>query len=107
MGEVADELGLAVSTVSRAVAGKHADTPWGTFPLRWFFQAAAGSAEVSREDVRAAVGSLIAAEDRSHPLSDDEIVERLRARGADLARRTVAKYRQELGIPSSYRRRAH
>ena len=107
MGEVADELGLAVSTVSRAVAGKHADTPWGTFPLRWFFQTAAGSGEASREDVRAAVGALIAAEDRSRPLSDDEIVERLRARGADLARRTVAKYRQELGIPSSYRRRAH
>lgn len=107
MGEIADELALSVSTVSRAVAGKHADTPWGTFPLRWFFQAAAGSGEASREDVRAAVGALIAGEDRSRPLSDDEIVERLRARGADLARRTVAKYRQELGIPSSYRRRKH
>ena len=107
MVAVAEELGLAVSTISRAVASKHVQTPWGIFALRRFFQGASGSEEGAREDVREIVRGVCAAEDAGRPLSDDEIVAEMRRRGFELARRTVAKYRHELGIPSSYRRRRH
>lgn len=107
MKDMANELGIHVSTVSRAVAGKHAQTPWGILPLRHFFQAASGGDERAREDVRDLVGKVFAEEDRAAPLSDDEVVVRMRDRGFELARRTVAKYRQELDIPSSYRRRRY
>ncbi|HVS12074.1 MAG TPA: RNA polymerase factor sigma-54 [Planctomycetota bacterium] len=108
MRELASELGLHVSTVSRAVAAKHVQTPWGIFPLRHFFQGSAGGGEsIARDDVREAVREVFASEDPHRPFADDEVVERLRARGLELARRTVTKYRRELGIPSSYRRRAY
>ncbi len=108
MNDVADELDLHVSTVSRGVAGKYADTPWGIFPMRHFFQSAVGGQDGSaREDVREEVRRIIEGEDPASPLSDDEIVRALADRGVSLARRTVAKYRKELGIPSSYRRRAY
>jgi RNA polymerase sigma-54 factor len=109
MGAVADGLGFHVSTVSRAVAGKHAQTPWGIFPLRWFFQAGSpgegDSADLARDRARDLVREIIAGEDLGAPLSDAAVVARLSVRGHRLARRTVAKYREELGIPSSYRRR--
>jgi RNA polymerase sigma-54 factor len=106
MNQVAEDLGVHVSTVSRAVSGKYAQTPFGILPLRHFFQASAGAdRDSARDDVREAVREIFASEDRSDPLSDDEVVRRLGARGWKLARRTVAKYRKELGIPSSYRRR--
>ncbi len=107
MGEVADVLGIHLSTVSRGVAGKHAETPWGTLPLRHFFQVEAGGGAAVTSDVRAQVGAIVAAEDAARPLSDDEIVAELARRGQQVARRTVAKYRGELGIPSSYRRRRY
>ena len=122
MGDVAEWLGIHTSTVSRAVAGKHAQTPWGIVPLRWFFQGGvaavadagpaagatrgAGAASgAARDRVRDLVGELIAAEDKGSPLSDEELVAALAARGHAVARRTVAKYRKELDLPSSYRRR--
>jgi len=108
MTDVAQELEMHVSTVSRAVAEKYAETPWGVLPLRHFFQAAAGgSSRAARDDVRELVRGVVESEDPSRPLSDDEIVDLLDRRGWKLARRTVAKYRQELGIPSSYRRRKY
>jgi RNA polymerase sigma-54 factor len=108
MTDVAAELGLHVSTVSRAVAKKHVETPWGIEPLRHFFQGASGhDPETARDDLRDVVRELFAKEDPSAPLSDDEVVAALARRGFQLARRTVTKYRQELGIPSSYRRRRH
>jgi RNA polymerase sigma-54 factor len=107
MKDLADELGIHVSTVSRAVAGKHAQTPWGILPLRHFFQGACGGEERAREDVRSLVRDVFSAEDPAAPLSDDDVVLRMRERGFELARRTVAKYRQELAIPSSYRRRRY
>ena len=107
MKDLADELGIHVSTVSRAVAGKYAQTPWGILPLRHFFQGASGGEERAREDVRDLVRGVFAAEDPKTPLSDDEVVVCMREKGFDLARRTVAKYRQELEIPSSYRRRRY
>lgn len=107
MKDLADELGIHVSTVSRAVAEKWVETPWGSLPLRHFFQAASGGEERARDDVRELVRGIFSAEDPAAPLSDDEVVARLRAQGFELARRTVAKYRQELEIPSSYRRRRY
>lgn len=107
MGEVAEVLQMHVSTVSRAVAGKYVQTPWGIFALRSFFQAATGDEGAARDEVRARVGEVFAAEDKSQPLSDDEVVGELERRGVHIARRTVAKYRKELGIPSSYRRRQY
>ncbi|MBI5431348.1 MAG: RNA polymerase factor sigma-54 [Planctomycetes bacterium] len=108
MTDVASEIGLHVSTISRAVAGKYAETPWGIEPLRRFFQASSGhDPDSARDDVRETVRALFAAEDPKRPLSDDEVVETLHKRGLELARRTITKYRQELGIPSSYRRRRH
>ncbi len=108
MTDLAAELGLHVSTISRAASGKYAQTPWGILPLRHFFQASAGNDEdAARDDVREAVKKLFESEDPHHPLSDDEAVEALARRGWKLARRTVTKYRTELGVPSSYRRKQH
>lgn len=108
MTDVAAEIGLHVSTVSRAVSGKYVETPWGIEPLRHFFQAASGhDPETARDDLRETVRAIFAAEDPKRPLSDDDVVATLAKRGLEVARRTVTKYRQELGIPSSYRRRRH
>jgi RNA polymerase sigma-54 factor len=111
MQEVADDVGLHVGTISRAVADKYADTPWGIWPLRDFFlggtQTAEGG-EVSYDQVRSRLKTIIDAEDKARPLSDDQIMKMLLAAGIEkLARRTVAKYREELGIPSSRRRRQY
>jgi RNA polymerase sigma-54 factor len=108
MGDVAAELDVHVSTVSRSVAGKYVQTPHGIHPLRWFFQAAgAGSTTAARDDVRDVLRRVIDAEDPSKPLSDDELAAEMKRRGHAMARRTVAKYRKELGVPSSYRRRKY
>ncbi len=106
MTAVAEELDLHVSTISRSVAGKHVQTPWETLPMRELFQAAAGEGQQSvRRDVRELVRQVFDEEDKASPLSDDEAVQEIEQRGVKIARRTVAKYRKELGIPSSYRRR--
>jgi RNA polymerase sigma-54 factor len=110
MTAVAQDLGLHPSTVSRAVAGKQVQTPHGILPLRRFFQAAGGAERpggegTSVDGLRERLRALFAAEDPTAPLSDDQAVEQLAAQGVVLARRTVAKYRVELGLPSSYRRR--
>ncbi|HED64065.1 MAG TPA: RNA polymerase sigma-54 factor [Planctomycetes bacterium] len=108
MTACAEDLGVHTSTVSRAVAGKRVATPHGLFPLRRFFQSLVGeNPEVGRDGLKAVLQRVVAAEDSTRPLSDDEIVEALAAEGHRLARRTVAKYRRELGIPSSYRRRKY
>lgn len=108
MSELAETLGLHVSTISRAVQGKHVQTPWGVRPLRYFFQTAAGGESgKARDDLRETVRQIFANEDPTKPLSDDEVCAALKERGLEVARRTVAKYRSELGIQSSYRRKKH
>ncbi|MCA8949167.1 MAG: RNA polymerase factor sigma-54 [Planctomycetes bacterium] len=110
MSEIADRLELHTSTVSRAIAGKHVATSFGLFRLRDFFdggrlggdQARAGQ---GRMGVAQRIADLVAAEDKATPLSDDDLVQLLEQSGVQVARRTIAKYRGELGIPSSYRRR--
>ncbi len=96
MRDLADELGLALSTVSRAVAGKWIQTPRGMFMLRRFFSAGVGS--VSRNAIKAQIRRLIDEEDKTHPLSDAKIAEML---GGIVSRSGVKKYRLEMGIPSS------
>ena len=110
MQEVADDVHLHVGTISRSVADKYADTPWGIFALRDFFTGGTQTAEgqeVSWDRVRVRLKAVVEAEDKSNPLSDEQLVEMLKGEGIDLARRTVAKYREELGIPSSRRRRQY
>lgn len=109
MSEIADRLGLHTSTVSRAIAGKHVQTDRGVFRLRDFFDGGRIDAQPTAGQGRMAVAQqiheLIAAEDKGTPLSDDDLVAALARRGVQAARRTVTKYRKELGIPSSYLRR--
>ena len=105
---VADQLGIHVWTVSRAVAEKYIQTPRGIFPLRMFFTGGTENADgeaMSWEAVKAKLGEIIDKEDKSNPLSDDEIVIKLKEMGIELARRTVAKYRKIGGIPPARRRR--
>ena len=98
-----------MSTVSRAISDKHAQTPQGIVPLKFFFTGGTenedGSVE-SRHSVKERVRQIIDAEEKSRPLSDDEVAESLTKNyGLSIARRTVTKYRKALGIPSSRQRR--
>jgi RNA polymerase sigma-54 factor len=108
MISVADQLGIHVATVSRAVSEKWIQTPRGVFPLRRFFSGGTTSAEgeeMSWDAVKEKLKAIIDDEDSHNPLNDDEIVEKLKAQGIDLARRTVAKYRKILNIPTARQRR--
>ena len=105
---VADQLGIHVATVSRAVSEKWIQTPRGVFPLRRFFSGGTTSAEgedMSWDAVKEKLKTIIGNEDPKNPLNDDEIVEKLKAQGIDLARRTVAKYRKILNIPTARQRK--
>ena len=110
MSEIAQQLELHTSTVSRTIAGKYVQTDRGVFALRDFFDggriAAAASHGQGRMAIAQQIADLVAAEDKHSPLSDDELVRLLGERGVQVARRTVAKYRTELGIASSYQRRS-
>jgi len=109
MSEIADELQVHTSTVSRTVAGKFIQTDRGVFALRDFFDGGRIDAAPAEGQGRMAVGQqiaeLVAAENKESPMSDDELVAALAALGVQVARRTVAKYRRDLDIPSSYLRR--
>ncbi len=108
MIEVADRLGIHVATVSRAVSEKWIQTPRGVFPLRRFFSGGTTNAEgedMSWDAVKEKLKVIIDNEDKLKPLNDDEIVEKLQEQGIDIARRTVAKYRKILNIPTARQRR--
>lgn len=110
MTKVAEELGIHVATVSRAVAEKYVQTPRGVVPLRKFFTGGTtteSGEEVSWDAIKAALEEVIAGEDKKDPLSDDALAEELKKRGFDIARRTVAKYRGQLNIPTGRLRKAH
>lgn len=109
MAQIAAALNVHETTISRAVSGKYMDTPRGVFPLRYFFSTgyqAADGRDVSNQAVKETIGELIEQEDVRAPLSDDTIARRLAERGLKVARRTVAKYREAMGIPPSHQRRA-
>lgn len=108
MTQIADVVGVHETTVSRAIANKFVRTPHGVFDFKYFFtpgyQAESGIS-VSNTSVKEMIADLINMEDKSAPLSDQELVTKLQERGITIARRTVAKYREELGIlPSNLRR---
>ena len=111
MQEIADALGIHISTVSRAIRGKYAQTPQGILPLKGFFsggQRLSGGGERSRVSIQQRIKDIVDAEDKSAPLSDEEIVRILRERdGVKVARRTVTKYRIALDIPPSHLRRSY
>jgi len=113
MQDVAATIGMHVSTVSRAIAEKYIDTPQGQFPMRYFFtggyRTAGGGdgSEVSNKSVMNRISEIIDKEDKKSPLSDAQIVKMLRGEGLDIARRTVAKYREKLSIPASRQRKAY
>ena len=107
--DVAEHVSMHESTVSRVTANKYIATPRGTFELKYFFTTAiagtSGGESHSAEAVRFRIREMIGAEGVDEVLSDDAIVERLRKEGVDIARRTVAKYREALRIPSSVQRK--
>jgi RNA polymerase sigma-54 factor len=106
--EVAEEIEMHESTVSRVTSNKYLHCERGTFELKYFFTSGVGSSDgegASSEAVKARIKALIDAEDPKKILSDDTLVEMLKGEGFDLARRTVAKYREAMGIGSSVQRR--
>jgi RNA polymerase sigma-54 factor len=108
MQQIADQVGVHVTTVSRAVDDKWVQTPRGIFPLKRFFgggtQTATGE-EVAWETIKQKLLEIIDKEDKSNPLSDEELVTKLQESGYPVARRTVTKYRKMLNIPSSRQRK--
>jgi RNA polymerase sigma-54 factor len=106
---VADAIGMHESTVSRVTSNKYLACDRGLFELKYFFtsgiQSSEGGDAVSAEAVKSHIKALIAAEEPNAILSDDQLVDLLRAKGFDIARRTVAKYREAIGIGSSVQRR--
>lgn len=110
MRQAADKLGLHETTVSRAVSGKYMMTPVGLFEFKFFFSGGFQSGEgeeVSAHSIKNMIRELVDAEDPSKPLSDSKLSSLLAKKGLDVARRTVAKYREELGIASSQLRKAY
>lgn len=100
--DVAEKTGLDLSTISRVSNSKYAQTRWGTFPLRHFFSdgyVTEDGQELSTRQIKVALRDIIDAEDKTSPLSDDILRERLTEMGYPIARRTVAKYREQLGVP--------
>ena len=106
--EIADELGLHESTISRVTTAKYMATPFGTFELKYFFGSALGTetgGNASSTAVRALIKQLVASEDPHKPLSDNQIADMLKEQGIECARRTVAKYREALKIsPANLRK---
>ena len=108
MQQIADKVGVHVTTVSRAVDDKWIETPRGILALKRFFVGGTtndAGEDIAWDKIRLALQKLINEENKSKPYSDDEIVKRLKSLGLNVARRTVTKYRQKMNIPSSRQRR--
>jgi RNA polymerase sigma-54 factor len=108
MQQIADRVGVHVTTVSRAVDDKWVQTPRGIFPLKRFFGGGTTTAdgeEIAWDTIKQKLLEIIAKEDKQNPLSDEEIVDEMGRQGLKVARRTVTKYRQALNIPSSRQRK--
>jgi RNA polymerase sigma-54 factor len=106
--EVADDVGVHMSTVSRVTTNKYVHTPHGTFELKYFFSAGVrqqSGGDMASEAIRNKIKLIVAAENPKKPLSDQAIANALKKEGIRIARRTVAKYREQLGILPSSRRK--
>lgn len=110
MQEVADSIGMHVSTVSRAISQKYIQTPQGMYELKFFFTGGFktdnGTME-SWETLRQKLADVVASEDKKKPLSDEDLMKKLKSCGTDIARRTITKYRRIMKIPSSRQRRVY
>ncbi|MGH7353801.1 MAG: RNA polymerase factor sigma-54 [Candidatus Rokuibacteriota bacterium] len=106
--DVGEDIGMHESTISRVTTNKYVETPQGLFELKYFFHSGIESTNgemVSSVSVKKKIEGLLAAEDAGRPFSDQEVAQKLQAGGLSIARRTVAKYREELGILPSHQRR--
>ncbi len=100
--DIAERTGLDISTISRVSNIKYAETRWGVFPLRFFFSdgyATGDGEETSTRKIKLALKDIIQAEDKQHPLSDEQLAAMMKDHGYPIARRTVSKYREQMGIP--------
>ncbi len=108
MKDIADEIGMDISTVSRVANSKYVETSFGIFPLKFFFSeglSTDGGDEVSNREIKTILKEEIGKEDKSKPLTDEELMDILNKRGYNIARRTIAKYREQLNIPVSRMRK--
>jgi RNA polymerase sigma-54 factor len=99
---IAETIGMDISTVSRVANSKFVETEFGTYPLKFFFSEGVANEdgeEVSNKEIKKILSDCIAAEDKTKPLPDEALMEILKDKGYHIARRTVAKYREQLGIP--------
>ncbi len=106
--DIAERTGLDMSTISRVSNSKYAQTRWGTFPLRFFFSDSLKTAEgeeLSTREIKALIREIVQHEDKQKPLSDEMLQKLLSERGFPIARRTVSKYREQMGIPVARLRR--
>ncbi len=106
--DIAERTGFDISTISRVVNSKWIETHFGIFPLKYFFSEGLENndgEEVSTREIKKVLREMVDAENKHNPLTDDELVERLAAKGYKIARRTIAKYRDQLGIPKARLRR--
>ena len=106
--DVAQETGLDISTISRVSNVKYAQTRWGIFPLRYFFSdgyTTSDGEELSTRKLKNILQEIVNNEDKQHPLNDDALKDEMLKRGYPIARRTVAKYRDQMGIPTARFRR--
>jgi RNA polymerase sigma-54 factor len=100
--DIADAIGMDISTISRSTRGKFADTPYGIFELKYFFTDAIELNDgrvLGTFIIKRALKKIIDMEDKQHPLSDDALVRKLKVEGYTMARRTIAKYRDQSGVP--------
>jgi RNA polymerase sigma-54 factor len=107
---VAEDIGMHESTVSRVTTSKYMQTPQGLFELKFFFNSGISKSDgsfVASQSVKIEIENIIKAEDVKHPLSDQAIAHKLKGKGVRIARRTVAKYRELLGILPSNQRKKH
>lgn len=108
--DIADEIQVHESTVSRAISGKYAQTPRGTFDIKYFFKSGVGTdfgQDISSESIKKMIKQIIDKENSQKPKSDQAIANTLEKEGYKISRRTVAKYRNEIGIPASSRRKRY
>ena len=110
MAQIADAIEVHETTVSRAVAGKYISTPHGVFEMKYFFTTGYETEDgqvTSNTSVKQTLATIISAEDSKKPLSDQALVKKMEEKGVKIARRTVAKYREELNILPSHMRRSY
>lgn len=107
LSQVAEEIGMHESTISRVTSNKFIITPRGAFEMKYFFTSGVSNSggEVASTSIKEVIREIIREEDRDRPLSDDGITLILKKRGVNISRRTVMKYREAMDIPSSYDRK--